>query len=501
MDPGAETWPGGGPTVHRLSKVSTPGYGGAREDGPRGETMGAAPNPSRRHPPNKALIWERLQRGWSLDELAKQLKASMVDHGDGECGLTAHTVRRWESGEKRPGPMFRKHLVLVFGTPADRLGLLTPEELEYRPEEASAPVRSLRGRINDDLAEFLLRRLLSMLGDDRLDFRRGVLLPALLAAGVAPDTAEVTIGGRSTPLGRDPRVVEAYIGMTVAHRNLYWDVAPAMLIDAALAHTRLGIELLDNATADDDRGHRLAAAVAEAALLSARLAFFDLGQPMLAEQAFVIAERAVKLADDHALAAAIAAHHAFVPGFAGDGPTAQDFLDTAHAHARYAGGPLLRSWLQCVTSEILARTGQTAASRDRIRQAQDSLATTGSDPEWLDFFSADRLAGFAGNTELLANRHNSAAGWLDQALEQLDPRAVKQRSVLLLDLAAAHAPDEPDHAVELAVQACDVLESEFYVTAYHRIPAVRKALAGAGQANRLVERVRELPLPVNGSAT
>jgi transcriptional regulator with XRE-family HTH domain len=446
------------------------------------------------------LTWERLQRGWSLDELAKQLKASMLEHGDGESGLTAHTIRRWESGEKRPGPMFRKHLVLVFGMSADRLGLLTPDELEYRPDETRTPPPSLRGRLGDGLTEFLVRRMLLMAGDDRLTVRQEVLLPALLALGVSPDTAQMTVGQERRTSGRDPRVVDAYVEMAAAQRTLYWDLAPAILVDAALAHTRLGVELLDHTAHDNDRDRRLAGAVAETALLAARLAFFDLGQSTLAEQAFVIAEHAVELAGDHALAAAVAAHHAFVPGFAGDESGARSFLDAAHAHARYGGGPMLRSWLYCVTSEILARTGQTAASRDRIRQAQDSLSTTGTDPAWLDFFSAERLAGFAGNTDLLAMRHSAAVEWLNQALEELEPRASKQRAVLLLDLAAAHAPDDPDHAVELAVQACDVLESDFYKTAYQRIPSVRAALAGAGRATRLVERVRELPLPAGDGA-
>jgi transcriptional regulator with XRE-family HTH domain len=456
-----------------------------------------AANHVRRHPPNRALTWERLQRGWSLDELAKQIKLAMLAHGDGECGLTAHTVRRWESGEKRPGPTFRKHLVLVFGKPADQLGLLTAEELELRPDRGPVSTASPRERIKEGLAELLLRRMLSMLEDDRSRFRQKALLPALLAAGVTPEMAQLAVRQPGKRSGRDPKVIDAYVHMADAQRVLYWDLAPAMLVDAALAHTRLGVELLGDSGPEDARTRRLAGAVAQSALLSARLTFFDLGQPALAEQAFIIAENAVELAGDHALAAAIAAHHAFVPGFGGNEPTARGFLDAAHAHARYAGGPMLRAWLHCVTSEILARTGQVAASRDRIRQAQDSMATTGSDPGWLDFFNVDRLAGFAGNTDLLAGRHAQAARWLSQALDGVKPLAAKQRSVLLLDLAAAHAPDDPDHALELAVGACDVLETEPYVTAYQRLPGVRDALAGAGRDARLIERVRALPLPVS----
>lgn len=137
---------------------------------------------------------------------------------------------------------------------------------------------------------------------DRLTFRREALLPALLALGVSPETTQMTLGQPPRTSGRDPRVVDAYVEMCAAQRTLYWDLAPAVLIDAALAHTRLGIELLDHAAHDDERARRLARAVAETSLLAARLAFFDLGQPSLAEQAFVVAEETVELSGDHALA-------------------------------------------------------------------------------------------------------------------------------------------------------------------------------------------------------
>jgi hypothetical protein len=107
----------------------------------------------------------------------------------------------------------------------------------------------------------------------------------------------------------------------------------------------------------------------------------------------------------------------------------------------------------------------------------------------------DRLPGFAGNTDLVAGRYASAVTWLTEALDLLAPQAVKQRAVLLLDLAAAHAFDDPDHAITLALQGCDVLESEWYVTAYQRLPAVRAALEPSGRAAQLTERVRALPLP------
>ena len=32
----------------------------------------------RRHPPNRLLAWERLQRGWSYEEITERIRAEMT---------------------------------------------------------------------------------------------------------------------------------------------------------------------------------------------------------------------------------------------------------------------------------------------------------------------------------------------------------------------------------------------------------------------------------------
>lgn len=453
---------------------------------------------ARRYPPNRRLTWERLQRGWSREELVTQVTASMRAHGDGESGLTAHTVRRWESGQRWPEPRFRKHLVLLFGLPASELGLLTAEELENQPCGAAMVDSAARDNALGAMVSAELRRLLM---SDGAGFGRQQFLRAALAAGLSPFLASVTVdradaawhSPRST---RDPRAVEAYESVTASQRSLYWRTPADTMWDATRGHLRLGLTLLGQATIHRDGGaDPLARAVAETALLAARIAFFDLGSPAVATRCFEQAESAVEHAGDHRLAAAIAAHRAFVPGFAGDAVAAQRHLDVARAHARFGAGPNLRAWIHCVTAEVHARTGQGSTARDRIRQAQHALGTNGTDPDWLDFFTPARLAAFAGNAELLAGQHEAAARWLDQSLADLDPQADKQRAVVLLDLAAAHAPTDADHAVTLAHQACDMLDDHPYSAAVERIPAVHRALAGTPAGVELVDRTRALCLP------
>ncbi len=76
----------------------------------------------RRHPPNRLLAWERLQRGWSYEEITERVRAEMARCGETDTGLTANTVRRWETGERWPDPRYRKHLVTILGRPARVVG-------------------------------------------------------------------------------------------------------------------------------------------------------------------------------------------------------------------------------------------------------------------------------------------------------------------------------------------------------------------------------------------
>ncbi len=239
----------------------------------------------------------------------------------------------------------------------------------------------------------------------------------------------------------------------------------------------------------------LAAAVAECALLVARLAFFDLdGLEGVALNAFRTAEAGVAHAKDHSLAVAVAAHQAFVPGFDERLADARPFLVAAERQWRNSGHhPLVRAWLHCVSAEIYARSEQMTESRRHLKHAEEFLAKSdGSAPLWMDFFDSSRFAGFAGNTALLAGRFDDAIAWLQQSLESLGADSGKQRSVLLLDLAAAHAAESPEHAVDLAIEACDQLERAPYRMAVARLPRVRAALSTVPTGNRLVDRTHEL---------
>lgn len=450
---------------------------------------------STKYPPNTRLSWQRLQRGWSREELVEQIKRSMAAGGESEPGLNAETIRRWESGQRWPEPRYRKHLVLIFNMPASELGLLTADELALRPDPPSMPGLWLDTRT----VESVVRKVLLVTQGNDAGAGWGQPWSGLLDASMAPllsygvpaptDTGALT----REPGGRlDVRSVDAYAEITTSHRKLYWQATARELLPSVAAHAQLGAGMLRSSTGSDQAVRQMAAALSESALLAARLAFFDLRQVDAALRAFALAEEAVELAQDHALAAAVSAHRAFVPGFAGEVQPADDFLQAAHAHARYGAGPLLRSWLHCVDAEISARTGRADNSLNRIRAAEDSLVSSGHDPQWLDYFNPSRLAGFAGNALLLAGNHQAAAIRLETALSSLTDGERKQRPVLLFDLAIAQAPNDAAQALATAHEACDVLAEDWYATAVDRVPAIHTALQATPYATELDDRVRAL---------
>src|SRR5919109_3358540 len=66
---------------------------------------------------------KRLERGWTLDDMARRLIDVGREAGEDNLGATANTVGRWERGEHRPGPPYPKLLCALFQVTASELGI------------------------------------------------------------------------------------------------------------------------------------------------------------------------------------------------------------------------------------------------------------------------------------------------------------------------------------------------------------------------------------------
>ncbi|MYZ33779.1 helix-turn-helix domain-containing protein [Streptomyces sp. MnatMP-M17] len=266
--------------------------------------------------------------------------------------------------------------------------------------------------------------------------------------------------------------------VTRSHRRLYWSVAPAVLHPSVLAHGELGRMLLTETTGQTRAS--VAAALSESLLLMGRIEFFDLREPDRASGTWLRALQAAGEAHDQLLGAAILAHTAFIPGWAGDRDAAVERMVAARTYARRGpASPGFLAWLDAVEAECETRCGHTRTALHLIGHAEDVLARGGEHPDqdWMDWFSATRLAAFKGNTQLKAGHLPQAKETLLAVLADLAP-AEKQTSVILGDLAAVEAAaGRLEDACTYAVRALDQLERTWYATGMDRVRDVRRALA------------------------
>ncbi|MGW8401507.1 helix-turn-helix transcriptional regulator [Streptomyces lydicus] len=354
-------------------------------------------------------------------------------------GVDVRQVRRWESDNPPwPHPDMQQRLTQLTGQDMDALGFAIPAGRDRPAAKRSAPVspRSVAGHLP--------------------------AVPSQSGLPMQPASA-----------------ASDYESITRSHRHLYWSVAPATLHPAVRAHADLGCTLLAETAGRTRRA--VAAALAETWLLVGRIEFFDLREPDDAGHALLRALQAAGEADDSLIGAAILAHSAFIPGWAGDREKVAERMAAARTYARRgtASAELL-AWLDAVEAECETRCGNARTALHLIGHAEETLAR-GSEhhtPTWMDWFSPARLAAFKGNTQLKAGHLPQARTTLREVLAQMPATEDKQRSVIYGDLAAVEAAaGQPAEACRYARLALDQLEITWYATGMERIREVRRALA------------------------
>jgi ATP/maltotriose-dependent transcriptional regulator MalT len=218
-------------------------------------------------------------------------------------------------------------------------------------------------------------------------------------------------------------------------------------------------------------------------MLAGRLEFFDLQRTEAAQESLIVALQAAQDASDPVMGSAVLAHMAFIPAFSGLPKRAEEARDKVRAARAFARrgpvSPEMLAWLDAVEAEVETRFGDTRKALRLISHAEEILATgeRRPAPAWLDWFSADRLAGFKGNTLLADGQPGAARKVLQQVLSSGTDREAKQRAVTLADLAAvAIAENDPEQACELSEAALDNLARYWYATGMERVRAIRQSL-------------------------
>lgn len=387
---------------------------------------------------NAALRGARQAQGYrSQTALAEALNQKARDIGL-RGGVTDRTVRRWESDEPGwPSPEHARALEALLGQPITELGF-TPPWADTSGPALIAP-KAAAGRVARHLGP------------------SATALPASVASDV--------------------------MAVTIAHRHLYWSSPAARLHRCVDDHATFGMDLLEQVPASAKQ--LLGRAVSESSLLAGRLAFFDLHQREQARASFVHAVQAAQIAQDSLLGAAAMAHMAFAPAFSGDpdrADEAREHLRAARAFTRRGNGSgEMVAWIDAVEAEVEACFGRTDQALRLIQHAEHAYAehdpATNPSPAWLDWFSPARLAGFKGRTLLAAGQGREAREALTQALADLPPESLKQRTIYLADAAAASALEsDPQRACDYLGEALELLGRSWYATGMERVREVRQSL-------------------------
>lgn len=391
-----------------------------------------------RRPGNRQLKAARLAGGYgSQDALSDALNAAAGELGLRGVNIGPRQVRRWESTNPPwPQAHHQQLLLHVLGLSLSELGFVAPWDQD-----------------------------------------EGV--PADPYGSTSPRRARVRVRSRVPGAGHDqpPTIAVDFAAIVAAHRRMYWSVNPTQLHPAVVEHTRLGEALLRETSGIVRTS--LARALAESGLLVGRMEFFDLGQPEAAAESLVRALQFAGEADDQLLGSAILAHSAFVPGWSGDREGTTERMAAARAYARRGpASPDQMAWLDAVEAECMTRCGDTGTALNLINRAESTVAAGGEKPpEWFDWFSAARLAAFKGNTQLKAGQLRRARDTLSRALDELAGTDVKQRAVILGDLAAVEvAAEDAPAACQRAVEALNNLSTVWYAAGMERIREVRRGL-------------------------
>jgi transcriptional regulator with XRE-family HTH domain len=98
--------------------------------------------------PNERLLAQRLRRGWSLEDVVRELCELAIRVGERPLGVNATMVYNWEKGRHRPRPPYPRLLCLLYECSAEELGLYQPagtSELR-RPGGLVVPPPGFAGR-------------------------------------------------------------------------------------------------------------------------------------------------------------------------------------------------------------------------------------------------------------------------------------------------------------------------------------------------------------------
>jgi hypothetical protein len=408
--------------------------------------------------PNRVLRAQRLQRGWTQDDLATALQDLVEQLREARPVIEGNLVGKWERGIRTPGNYYGPRLCLLFELPPDQLGLRSSPRL---------------------LAE--TRKLQTMLMLNRRRFLHGVVTggAAMVFAAPGSDAERMSVFGGPV----DAPTLEGLEAITVDYSRRYHTAPPVSLLPAVDHHlNHLRGLLLESQRPGLHRG--LLQIAGRTAGLAGLLAFRRDNRGD-ARQRYVLAEQYAREAGDGPGEAFIWTARSLlassVPGggLGGDTARALNLLKEAERHA--GDSAAVRLFLHARMSDEYALAGRAADSDRNLLEAERWAGRQGQ-----GFFDgAAGLVGYRTSAAIALERPDYAISAIE-GLQVDTPAGQQEYSILVMLLGAAYAQrGELDRACALLSGSLASAVQAGLPMRVQRIAGLRKLyLAGDSSALR-----------------
>jgi transcriptional regulator with XRE-family HTH domain len=225
----------------------------------------------------------REDRGWTQQDVARQLVRLAWLRRQERVGVNADMVAKWERGAKGVSPRYRELLCLLFGIDAAELGLGARSADKNRcraHRETDALVDTLgeTATLLDQLgaAGAVLQPKMFEVWRDEIIRRRTLLKLMTLAPAAGLATTGATQPRPGKPTIETVRTLDELVDR---YQRLYHSTPPVVLLTPVVAHLET-IRDGSRVTTAPALRRKLLANRARVATLAGRLSFFDLSDPM-----------------------------------------------------------------------------------------------------------------------------------------------------------------------------------------------------------------------------
>jgi tetratricopeptide (TPR) repeat protein len=256
----------------------------------------------------------------------------------------------------------------------------------------------------------------------------------------------------------DQALVDDFDLLTEARRRMDDTIGGGNLLTSVREDLRLVLALLNNAAYTEDIGRRLHAVAAELGRLAGWLAY-DTNQHAAAQRYWLAALRSAHLSGDRALGANILrcmSEQAVSVGNPRDAfALAEAALDTEQALT-----PAVAASLYSQLAAGAGRMREELTARRAQERSFELLArsTPADEPPWIYWYTESAAHNYAGESLLSLARPADAEPHLRRAVSMLDPSCVRDRGLMLLELAAARlGAGSVERACATATEAAGII--------------------------------------------